>query len=199
VPASGGVTYVVSGNGGNSFNPFTIPEPSWSAHRDDTHYGHLHIGVTASALTIQEINASDSSVLDSAVIGAQATTYHALAGPVRIVDSRSALNLPSKLTNGVPQSFQVTAFNGDGIPTGATAITGNLTVTGQTAGGFVALTTSSQAAPSTSTLNFPVGDNRANGVTTPLGAGGKLWAVYKSNTAGATTQLVFDVTGYFGP
>ena len=197
VPAAGGVTYVVSGNGGNSFNPFTIPEPAWSAHRDDTHYGHLHIAVSPTTLTIQEINASDSSVLDSAVINAETATYHPLAGPVRIVDSRTALNLATHLSNGVPQSFQVTGFNSDGIPAGATAITGNLTVTGQTALGYVSLTTSSQANPSTSTLNFPVGDTRANGVTTALGSGGKLWAVYKSPTAGATTQLVFDVTGYF--
>jgi len=70
-------------------------------------------------------------------------------------------------------------------------------VTGQTAAGYVAITTTSQANPSTSTINFPVGDNRANGLTSPLGAGGKLWAVYKSSTSTATTQLVFDVTGYF--
>ena len=92
----------------------------------------------------------------------------------------------------------IPALCAGGVPSGATAVTGNLTVTGQTAGGFVSLTTSSQANPSTSTLNFPVGDNRANGVTTPLGSGGKLWAVYKATT-GATTQLVFDVTGVFGP
>ena len=109
----------------------------------------------------------------------------------------SSTDLPTKLHSSVPQSFQVTAFNGDGIPAGATAITGNLTVTGQTAAGYVAITTTSQANPSTSTINFPVGDNRANGLTTPLGAGGKLWAVYKGSTSTATTQLVFDVTGYF--
>jgi hypothetical protein len=124
------------------------------------------------------------------------STYHPLAAPVRIVDSRIALGLPTKLTSGSPQSFQVTGVGG--VPAGATAITGNVTVTGQTAAGYVALTTSSQANPSTSTINFPVGDNRANGVTSSLGSGGKLWAVYKATT-GATTQLVFDVTGYFTP
>jgi len=123
------------------------------------------------------------------------TTYHPLAGPVRIVDSRIPLGLPTKLADGVPQSFHVTGVGG--VPAGATAITGNLTVTGQTKAGYVALTTTSESAPTTSTINFPVGDNRANGVTTPLGAGGTLWAVYRSNPAGGTTQLVFDVTGYF--
>src|SRR5438477_579455 len=102
------------------------------------------------------------------------STYHALAGPVRIVDSRIALNLPTKLHSSVPQSFQFTAFNGDGIPAGATAITGNLTVTGQTAAGYVAITPPSQATPFPYTTLFRSGDNRANGLTSPLGAGGKL-------------------------
>ncbi|HEY5483651.1 MAG TPA: hypothetical protein VIK31_07540 [Propionibacteriaceae bacterium] len=51
----------------------------------------------------------------------------------------------------------------------------------------------------TSTLNFPVGDNRANGVTAPLGSGGVLWITYMGSVGGATTDLLFDVTGYFVP
>jgi hypothetical protein len=73
-------------------------------------------------------------------------------------------------------------------------VTGNLTVTGQTKAGYIVLAPA--AGGSTSTLNFPKGDNRANGVTVALGAGGKLNATYKA-AAGATTHLVFDVTGYF--
>ena len=49
------------------------------------------------------------------------------------------------------------------------------------------------------TLNFPLGDNRANGVTAPLGAGGVLWITYVGSVGGATTDLLFDVTGYFVP
>jgi hypothetical protein len=200
VPAAGGITYMVSGNGGNAFNPFTIPEPSWSASRNSSLYGYLKVSVSPTAIVLNEISAADGTTLDTATINAAAppptgATYHPLAGPVRIVDSRIALGLPTKLSNGVPQSFQVTGAGG--VPAGATAITGNLTVTGQTKLGYVSLTTASQPTPSTSTINFPVGDDRANGVTTPLGAGGTLWAVYKSNTAGATAELVFDVTGYF--
>ena len=47
----------------------------------------------------------------------------------------------------------------------------------------------------TSTINFPLGDTRANGVTVPLAAGAT-WMVYKSS-AGKTTHLILDVTGYF--
>ncbi len=59
VPAAGGITYMVSGNGGNGFNPFTIPPPAYSAFRNDTLYGHLHITVSPAAINIQEISAAD--------------------------------------------------------------------------------------------------------------------------------------------
>ena len=69
-----------------------------------------------------------------------------------------------------------------GLPADAAAITGNLCVTAQTAAGYVAITTASVLHPLTSTINFPLGDTRGNGITVPLGTGsdaGKLWFVYQ--------------------
>ncbi len=65
------------------------------------------------------------------------------------------------------------------MPVNATAVTGNLTVTAQTAPGFVFLGPDPVANPPSSTLNFPVGDNRANGVTVALSATGTLSATYR--------------------
>jgi hypothetical protein len=79
----------------------------------------------------------------------------------------------------------------------AVAVTGNLTVTDQTAAGFVFLGPVATNAPTSSTINFPVNDNRANGVTVPLGAGGSLSATYASNVSSAHVELLLDVTGYF--
>ena len=62
--------------------------------------------------------------------------------------------------------------DGTPIPTNAVAVTGNLTVTGQTKAGYIVLAPAAGGA--TSTLNFPVGDTRANGVTVALGTGGTL-------------------------
>ena len=84
------------------------------------------------------------------------------------------------------------------VPDAAVAVTGNLTVTGQTAPGYFALTSVATASPKSSTLNFPVGDTRANGVTIQLGPGGTLGLVYIAH-AGAAAQAIFDVTGYFLP
>ena len=84
-----------------------------------------------------------------------------------------------------------------GVPVGAKAITGNITVTGQTHGGFVAVTQDPENAPTTSTINFPVGDNRANGITSALSASGDASMTYVSTLGGSTTQLILDLSGYF--
>lgn len=113
--------------------------------------------------------------------------------PLRVLDTRNGIGLTGRFLSGVPRTWQL-----NGIPAGAVAITGNVTVTGQTTYGFVAVTTNPTASPSTSTINFPVGDNRANNVTVAVGPGGQLSAVFKAPT-GQSTELVFDVTGYFLP
>jgi hypothetical protein len=115
--------------------------------------------------------------------------------PVRILDSRSGLGAAT-FHSQVAQSFQVQGFMG--IPVDATAITGNVTVTGQTKAGYVSITPTLNNNPTTSTINFPVGDTRANGLTIPIGPDGKVGAVYRA-ISGATANLVLDVTGYYSP
>ena len=82
------------------------------------------------------------------------------------------------------------------VPANAVAVTGNLTVTGPTQGGYVSMTQLTTNTPSTSTLNFPRSDTRANGVTGPLSGSGTVGLVERAGT-GATTHLILDITGYF--
>ena len=113
--------------------------------------------------------------------------------PARVLDSRFGNGLSGKFSAGVPRTFQVGGRGG--VPANATAVTGNLTVTNQTVAEAAFLGPSPTPAPSSSTLNFPVGDNRANGVTLALGSGGTLSATYLASSG--STDFVFDVTGYF--
>ena len=69
-PAQGGITYIVTGAGGNSFNKFAIAEPSWSAFREDTSYQYVRVTVSATSLLLQAVKASDGSVLDTVSISA---------------------------------------------------------------------------------------------------------------------------------
>jgi len=122
--------------------------------------------------------------------------------PTRILDTRIGLGLSGAFVSGFPRTFGVAGdlggTRGNVVPSSAIAVTGNLTVTGSNSGGYVYLGPDSTSTPGSSTINFPSGDNRANGVTVPLDSNGSLSAVFKG-VAGRSTHLVFDITGYFEP
>ncbi|MGZ6266939.1 MAG: fibronectin type III domain-containing protein, partial [Candidatus Limnocylindrales bacterium] len=123
-------------------------------------------------------------------------TYVALT-PARVLDTRSGNGLAGPFGSHAARTFQVTGRGG--VPGNATAVTGNLTVTGQTSNGYLFLGPVATNVPTSSTLNFPVGDDRANGVTVALGAGGTLSVTFVAPNPGPAAQVIFDVTGYFVP
>ncbi len=114
--------------------------------------------------------------------------------PARLLDTRIGNGLSGPFSAGTPRTFEVAGRGG--VPLNATGVTGNLTVTNQTAPGWAFLGPDPLANPPSSTLNFPVGDTRANGVTVALSLTGTLSA---TNGYSGTTDLIFDVTGYFVP
>ncbi|MGZ6314150.1 MAG: beta strand repeat-containing protein [Candidatus Limnocylindrales bacterium] len=121
-------------------------------------------------------------------------TYHSLA-PARILDTRNGTGGLSVFSNHVHQTLTVRGAGG--VPSSAVAITGNLTVTGQTRGGFLFAGPAAVDNPTSSTLNFPIGDDRANAVTVALSNTGTLSITYVGSSAGSSAQVIFDVTGYF--
>jgi hypothetical protein len=116
--------------------------------------------------------------------------------PARIMDTRSSAltQLFGAFTSSQPRTL-VTGGH-FGVPADGLAVTGNLTVVGQTKAGLVSITKVAEPSPSVSTLNFPIGDIRANGVTVPLNSANDLVVMYKA-ASGAKTHLVLDLTGYF--
>ena len=151
--------------------------------------------------TVVERTAGSDAAGTAAAISAETyaantgATFHAIT-PARVLDSRIPLGA-SRFHSRVKQSFAVGGISG--VPADAVAVTGNVTVTGQTQAGSITVAPllASGVKPSTSTLNFPTGDVRANGMTVALGAGGKLDAIYWGASTSGTAQIVFDVTGYF--
>ena len=126
------------------------------------------------------------------------STYHALA-PVRILDSATGAGGAAPLASETPESFQVAgAF---GIPAGATAVAGTLSITGATQAGYVSLTAvaTSSTAVATSTISFLADSPRSAGVTATLGDDGRLWALYVAEGAGQTAKVAFDLDGYYAP
>jgi hypothetical protein len=168
---------------------------------------------TAGAASITVTDKADSSISGTrtGAIGAAPVTggtYHAIA-PARVLDTRASytgvtnMGLTGKFTAGVVRTFAVAGarYVGGGgnvaVPVGATAVTGNFTMVNATAPGIVALGPTVAADGDTTTTAFVTGDIRATGVTLGLGPDGTLQAVFRSATAGASVDLIFDVTGYF--
>ena len=115
--------------------------------------------------------------------------------PNRVLDTRDGTGgLAGPFTNHAARTFTV-----GGVPSGAIAVTGNLTVTGQTSSGYLFIGPVATDNPSSSTLNFPVGDDRANAVTVALGSGGTLSITFVAPSSGPSAHAIFDVTGYFTP
>ena len=65
--------------------------------------------------------------------------------------------------------------------------------------GYLSIGPAATNNPGSSTLNFPVGDDRANAVTVALGTGGTLSITFVAPSNGPTAHAIFDVTGYFTP
>ena len=120
-------------------------------------------------------------------------TYHPRP-PARVLDTRTGVGLSGKLAANTPRTFAV--WGHGGIPVTARAVTGNVTVVNSTNAWAVYLGPAPIAKPTTSTINFTKGQIQGNGLTVALSSTGTLSATFMSS-AGNTTDLVFDITGYY--
>jgi hypothetical protein len=119
--------------------------------------------------------------------------------PTRLLDTRYGTGGSwAPLSSHIARAFAVAGpAGGNVVPSGATAVTGNVTVTQQSSPGYLYLGPVATNDPTSSTLNFPQGDTRANGTTVALNADGTLSVTFVGSNAASTAQVIFDVTGYF--
>lgn len=109
--------------------------------------------------------------------------------PCRLFDSRSG----QPLSSGGIRNIPVTGICG--IPPTARAVSVIVTVVSPTGIGRVVLYPGDEGQPSTSTLNFQTGQNKANNALMKLGGGAlAAWAAVSGN---GQVHLVVDVNGYF--
>ncbi|HEX6868692.1 MAG TPA: hypothetical protein VF119_07790, partial [Candidatus Limnocylindrales bacterium] len=114
--------------------------------------------------------------------------------PLRVLDTREGVGLSGSFVSGTPRSFAVAGVGS--IPDDAIAVTGNVTVTGQSSPGYVSITPTETTTPTSSTINFPAGDTRANNLTVSLDTSGELAAVFKGSPT-RRVHILLDITGYF--
>ena len=68
VPSANGITYVVTGAGGNGFNAFSGTPTAYSAFRESSYYEFVKVTVSPTALTADAIRADTNAVVDSTTI-----------------------------------------------------------------------------------------------------------------------------------
>jgi chitodextrinase len=110
VPGTGGVTYIVSGNGGNGFNSFTVAQPSWSAFRQSGTYGYLRISVNSSSLTVNEIRSDTGTTVDSTTITG-AADISAPSTPTSLTVTGTTSSTVSLSWNASTDNVGVTGYN----------------------------------------------------------------------------------------
>ena len=107
--------------------------------------------------------------------------------PYRVYDSRQG---------GGPLAGGQSRVVGTGVPEGAVAVAYNLTATGMTGSGFLAVSPGDAAAGGTSTLNYTgVGQTWANAFVSGVDGDGQV----RVTAGGAATQFIVDVVGYYVP
>ncbi len=118
-------------------------------------------------------------------------------GPQRFMDSRKGLGVPVRFVAGHHQTVQIAGVNG--LPSsGIVAVVGNITVVRPTVAAYVYLGPNPTDAPTSSTINFPRSDIRANNVIVPVNADGTLSIVYSGTPPNSgSVDIVLDISGYY--
>ncbi|HET9171290.1 MAG TPA: hypothetical protein VFN97_17755, partial [Actinospica sp.] len=138
-----------------------------------TDTANLTTGGTASATTSTTTNASDFTPI----------------APQRIMDTRTGTGgVQGYLYGGNCYGLQVAGV--DGIPSGATAVSVNLTATNTVGNGLFVL-----GSGNASNLNYNGGQTVANSAIVPLNGG--VLPVCVNGNAGTYADAIVDVTGYF--
>lgn len=113
--------------------------------------------------------------------------------PIRVVDTRAPGDPTGPLKQGMVRQVDLSAV----VPAGTTAVTFNITATGQTASGFLQVAPLGAAALSSSTVNWGgPQETIANGYVTSVTPERKAQITVVST---GQTHVVLDITGYFAP
>lgn len=177
--------------------PDGIPRPTASNLNfiaGQTVANRVLVGLGSGAVDIYNLAGSTDLVVDiTGWFGTSGGAFTGLAGPTRILDSRSGLGVPQQPL-GPQGSFSLQVAGVQGIPaSGVAAVVANLTVTDATSPSYLTTWPDGSARPTVSDLNFAAGQTVANMVVVPLGSSGKI-DLYNN---GGCSNAILDVVGWF--
>ena len=158
----GGITYVVSGGGGNGLNQFSGQQPTWSAFRQAS-YEYVKVTVSPASLRLDAITDA-GAVLDTATITADGAPLGAIAGTV------------TDATTGAPIAGASVAYSGGATVTDASGsytladvVAGTYGVTASAENHIAQTSTATVSAGQTTQLDFALAPT---GGHTPIFADG---------------------------
>ncbi|MBN9392755.1 MAG: hypothetical protein J0I20_32290 [Chloroflexi bacterium] len=190
--ASGGLAPLFLVGGGSAGSPASGTHQAGELYVDSA--GILYYCVTAGTPgTWRQVSGSTSSGV-----------FHALSSPERYIDTRSNLGGSGALSKDTAVTFTLTNVNGASggsgpvIPSGATAIVGNITVIQPTGPGFMTLYPGNAGSvPTTSNVNYSAGAVVGNNYTVGLSPSGTIKAVAQGGGGAYTVNFTLDVFGYY--
>ncbi len=86
-----GVTYIVTGAGGNLFTRFAAPVPAYSAFREDTSYEFVKVTVGPKELVAQAVSDDGRTIIDRTTIKRRKNDTTPPTGPTGVVAARPTL------------------------------------------------------------------------------------------------------------
>jgi hypothetical protein len=115
--------------------------------------------------------------------------------PCRITDTRQPSDAPA-LQGGVPRNFAIAGTCG--IPSTATAVAFNFTVTQASSAGFLTVFPQGSSQPTASLLQFGPGQSTvvSNAATLALGSG-NITAAATTVPDGGSVHLIINIYGYY--
>ena len=160
--------------------------------------------VMAVALALAPVTTASADTVGGAVQAVQATqpataTTPSAAGtfakltPTRLLDTRIQLGANGAV--GPQGTVALHVLGVAGVPTtNVAAVALTVTATRPAGSGYLTVYPAGATRPNASSLNFVAGQNVANMVIVPVGAGGNV-ALF--NGSGADVDMLADITGYF--
>src|SRR4029077_9643492 len=194
-PTAGGTSVTITGTSftgatavkfGTTAATYTVISATQITATSPTGSGIVDITVTAATGT-SPISAADRFAYTTPPVG------YAAVGPTRVIDTRDGTGgVPiAPLGPGGTVSLKVAGVGP--VPSGATAVVLNVTVTNTTAASFLTVYPTGSAQPLASNLNWTPGRTVPNLVSVEVGAGG---AVTFYNAFGSA-DVVADLEGSF--
>ena len=196
-PDPNGITYVVSGGGGNGHNTFTQAAPVWSAARDDVRYEFVKVTVSPTALHVEAIDAATNTAFDSATINAPAPpTSPGTVVPVTphtVLDTAHGVGAAQHTV--APHSTVTVPVTGSatGVPADAAGVLLSVGTSQVATSGSVAVYGNGTPAPPNGNVAAIASRPSVGEVLVPLGSDGN---VALTNTSAGTLNLLADVIGY---